>query len=386
MKRILYRLLFAAVLAACIPAVSSAAPGDGQAGSLDTLRREVKGIRKILAALPRLSGYGQVGYQYETNRGGVEGADASTFMVKRVRLIMTGDISKVFEYKMQLEGNSTSRGSDSKALISMQDWYFKAKICPALQIWAGQFPIPLTIENYDISPGTLETPDFSAAINKMVCRNAVSGILTYGRDIGLQATGGFLRREGYSILDYNLCVYNGAQMNSADDNQAKDIVARLTVRPIRDLRISGSVNWGEYPNAKYGKYIPMTRYAVGAWYDSAGLMVRGEYAHAGADTGFGEKGTARVDEHMYYVIAGYKIRGKYMPLLRYDVFDCKRNTCLGGAGKQQDFLVGFLWTPLSRLKVQADYTLSTYDANRYSAADFGTRSGSKLQLMVIGYF
>lgn len=386
MKSTLLRLLFTAA-AVCVPPLCLAASGgDEPDGSLDTLRKEVKGIRKVLAALPRFSGYGQVGYQYETNRGGVGGDNASTFMVKRVRLIMTGDISKVFDYKMQLEGNSSSRGSDYKALITMQDWFFRAKICPALHIWAGQFPIPLTIENYDISPGTLETPDFSAAVNRMVCRNAVSGILTYGRDIGLQATGGFLWREGYSLLDYNLCLYNGAQMNSADDNQAKDIVARLTVRPIRDLRISGSVNWGEYPNAKFGKYIPLTRYAVGAWYDSDGLMVRGEYAHAGADTDFGEKGTARVDEHMYYVIAGYKIRGKYMPLLRYDVFDCKRNTCLGGAGKQQDFLVGFLWTPLARLKVQADYTLSTYDANRYSAADFGTKTGSKLQLMVIGYF
>lgn len=344
------------------------------------------GIKKFLAYMPKFSGYGQVGYQYESNVGGVADANSSTFMVKRMRLIMTGDISKVFEYKMQLEGFSSSKGVDSKALISIQDLFFKAKICPALHFWVGQFPIPLTIENYDISPGTLETPDFSSAVNKMVCRNAVSGILTYGRDIGIQATGGFFQRDGFSILDYNLCVFNGSQMNGPDDNKSKDIVARVTVRPIRDFRISGSVNYGEYANARFGKYIPMTRYAVGAWYDSKGLMIRSEYAHAGADRSFGEKGTARVDEQMFYAIAGYKFKGKYMPLLRYDLFDAKQNTCIGGAGRQQDFLVGFMWAPIKRLKVQADYIISKYDANKNSSENFGTKTGQKLQLMVIGYF
>lgn len=350
-----------------------------------SLKTEVKGLKKVLAALPKVSGYGQVGYQYETNRAGVDGDNASTFMVKRLRVILTGDISKVFEYKMQMEGFASSKGSDSKALISVQDLFLKAKVCPQLHVWVGQFPIPLTIENYDLSPGTLETPDFSFPVNKMVCRNAVSGILTYGRDIGVQATGGFLQRDGFAIIDYNLCIFNGAQTNGSDDNQSKDFVGRLTVRPIKNLRFSGSVNWGEYPNAKFSKYVPMTRYAVGGWYDSPGLMVRAEYAHAGADKSYGEN-RARVNEQMYYVVAGYKFKGKYMPLVRYDVFNSKENTCLGGAGKQQDFLIGFMYQPISRLKVQADYILSKYEANKNSAADFGTKTGNKLQLMVVGYF
>ena len=48
-----------------------------------------------------------------------------------------------------------------------------------------------------------------------------------------------------------------------------------------------------------------------------------------------------------------------MPVIRYDVFNGKRNTYLpGSVGKQQDFLVGFLYMPIPRLKAQASTSSS----------------------------
>ncbi|MCD8273909.1 MAG: OprO/OprP family phosphate-selective porin, partial [Alistipes sp.] len=323
---------------------------------------------------------------YQTNVGGVDGKSSSSFNVKRMRLILTGDISRTFDYKMQFEGFSSSADQQGKALITVQDMYLRAKIRPQIHIWAGQFPVPLTIENYDISPGTLEVPNFSHAILKMVCRNAVSGYNTYGRDCGLQATGAFLRRDGWDMLTYNLALFNGSQMNRSDDNKSKDIVARLTFFPLRELRISGSVNWGEYTNNTISKdYIPMTRYAAGFWYDSEHILVRAEYAHTGSSTAYtdkttGEKARGRVDEQMYYLIAGYKFKGKYMPVIRYDVFNGKRNTYLpGSVGKQQDFLAGFLYMPVPRLKAQAAWTLS-----KYSAA--GAKNSNTFEVTLIGFF
>ena len=310
----------------------------------------------------------------------------SSFNVKRMRLILTGDISRTFDYKMQFEGFSSSADQQGKALITVQDMYLRAKIRPQIHIWTGQFPVPLTIENYDISPGTLEVPNFSHAILKMVCRNAVSGYNTYGRDCGLQATGAFLHRDGWDMFTYNLALFNGSQMNRPDDNKSKDIVARLTFFPLRELRISGSVNWGEYTNNTVSKdYIPMTRYAAGFWYDSEHILVRAEYAHTGSSAAYtdkttGEKTRGKVDEQMYYLIAGYKFKGKYMPVIRYDVFNGKRNTYLpGSVGKQQDFLVGFLYMPIPRLKAQAAWTLS-----KYSAA--GAKNGNGFEVALIGFF
>lgn len=188
------------------------------------------------------------------------------------------------------------------------------------------------------------------------------------------------------MLTYNLALFNGSQMNRSDDNKSKDIVARLTFFPLRELRISGSVNWGEYTNNTVSKdYIPMTRYAAGFWYDSEHILVRAEYAHTGSSAAYtdkttGEKTRGKVDEQMYYLIAGYKFKGKYMPVIRYDVFNGKRNTYLpGSVGKQQDFLVGFLYMPIPRLKAQAAWTLS-----KYSAA--GAKNGNGFEVALIGFF
>ena len=396
-KRLLSALLFTAALS--LPAAAQTLParptpeGSGtrpaprtsaaeiddannanNAASPEEVSKKITRFEKILAALPKFSGYAQIGYTYQTNVGGTDGKNSSSFNVKRMRLILTGDISRTFDYKMQFEGFSSSADQQGKALITVQDMYLRAKIRPQIHIWAGQFPVPLTIENYDISPGTLEVPNFSHAILKMVCRNAVSGYNTYGRDCGLQATGAFLHRDGWDMFTYNLALFNGSQMNRPDDNKSKDIVARLTFFPLRELRISGSVNWGEYTNNTVSKdYIPMTRY------------VRAEYAHTGSSAAYtdkttGEKTRGKVDEQMYYLIAGYKFKGKYMPVIRYDVFNGKRNTYLpGSVGKQQDFLVGFLYMPIPRLKAQAAWTLS-----KYSAA--GAKNGNGFEVALIGFF
>ena len=388
--------LLSVLLLSILPCISAAAqtgpetPAAKQSptdsATLAEVSKKVTRFEKILAALPRFSGYAQVGYTYQTNVGGEAGKSSSSFNIKRLRIILTGDISPTFDYKMQFEGFSNSLDNQSKALITVQDMYLRAKIRPEIHIWAGQFPIPLTIENYDISPGTLEVPNFSQAILKMVCRNAVTGFVSYGRDCGVQATGSFLHRQGRDIFSYNLALFNGSQMNRPDDNKSKDIVARLTAFPLRDLRISGSVNWGEYTNTAVAKnYIPMTRYAAGFWYDSEHILIRAEYAHTGARTTYtdkttGEKARGKVDEQMYYLIAGYKFRGKYMPVVRYDVFNGKRNTFLPATeGKQQDFLVGFLYMPIARLKAQAAWTLSKYSAP-------GAKDGNTFEVTLIGFF
>ena len=387
-KRLLSALLFTAALslpaaAQTLPAQPAPegsgtrpAPRTSDAASPEEVSKKITRFEKILAALPKFSGYAQIGYTYQTNVGGTDGKNSSSFNVKRMRLILTGDISRTFDYKMQFEGFSSSADQQGKALITVQDMYLRAKIRPQIHIWAGQFPVPLTIENYDISH----------AILKMGCRNAVSGYNTYGRDCGLQATGAFLHRDGWDMLTYNLALFNGSQMNRPDDNKSKDIVARLTFFPLRELRISGSVNWGEYTNNTVSKdYIPMTRYAAGFWYDSEHLLVRAEYAHTGSSAAYtdkttGEKTRGKIDEQMYYLIAGYKFKGKYMPVIRYDVFNGKRNTYLpGSVGKQQDFLVGFLYMPIPRLKAQAAWTLS-----KYSAA--GAKNGNGFEVALIGFF
>ena len=313
--------------------------------------------------LPKFSGYLQAGYLWDKS------TDVSTFKINRLRLILMGDISKTFDYKLQAEGFSNSVDGKSKALVSLQDAFIRAKLHPSLYIQVGQFPISLSIENFDISPATLEFVNFSSIVNKMVCRNAVTGFTHYGRDAGVMFSGSFLPKDGYSLLSYNLNFFNGSQMNQPDDNESKDIVGRLTVQPHKNFRVSGSMNWGEYVSPKTkGSYVSMTRYVVGAFYQADRLTVRGEFGHQNSEYDL-------VDETMYYVMAGYNICDKITPLLRYDVYDNEGII----DGKETNLAVGILYKPISRLRVQANYTYSIYQMPTI-------KDGQRLELMVTGLF
>ena len=76
--------------------------------------------------------------------------------------------------------------------------------------------------------------------------NDVCGLSATGRDMGAMLYGGFFNRKGYSVLGYNFGVFNGEGLNVKDKNKSKDLVARLTLRPVRGLQIAGSYYWGEY--------------------------------------------------------------------------------------------------------------------------------------------
>ena len=53
--------------------------------------------------------------------------------------------------------------------------------------------------------------------------NDVTGYDVTARDIGFQFFGGFIHREGYSVINYNVGLLNGSGINTKDDNKSKDI-------------------------------------------------------------------------------------------------------------------------------------------------------------------
>ena len=334
----------------------------------DRVNKESEKIRKIdkwIDALPKFSGYLQAGYTWNQDNA----VDISTFKVNRLRLILAGDISKMFDYKLQFEGFSNSVDQQKKALVTVLDAFIRAKIHPSLYVQVGQFPISLSIENYDLSPGTIEFISFSSVVNRMVTRNAITGFANYGRDAGVMLTGSFLPKDGYSLLSYNFALLNGSQLNQPDNNKSKDIVARLTVQPYKNFRVSGSVNWGEYSSSiTNGKYIGMTRYVVGGYYESSDFIARSEFGHQYSKVG-------RVKESMYYVMAGYNFNYGLTPLVRYDVFD---NLNMD-EGKETNLGVGLLYRPLKNLRVQANYTYSIYEME-------SKKGGQKFELVFTGFF
>ena len=168
-----------------------------------------------------LSGYLQGGFQTP----GVGGDEpSSTFYLKRARVSLTGNVPQDnIDYRLQV---------DMAGSPKICDLYFRYKPSAAFNVQLGQFKIPFAIENDIYGPTTVEFIDYSY-ITTLLARNAdrFDGISAGGRDIGLQLYGGFGEARGYNILSYNLGIFNGAGINKADNNDAKDVVARLIFKP-----------------------------------------------------------------------------------------------------------------------------------------------------------
>ena len=175
---------------------------------------------------------------------------------------------------MQIEafnGIAGSTNGNGQKNIQVMDAFFTYKFNPAFQVRVGQFYTPLGYENYDISPATLETVDFSNICYRMACRNAIGyDFVDYGRDLGIMLMGDLLpSAEGFNYLSYNFAVTNGQLPCKDDNNKSKDIIAALTVRPLKYFNVKAAYNYGEYQTNKDleneegeeipGKYCPMHR-------------------------------------------------------------------------------------------------------------------------------
>ena len=167
-----------------------------------------------------------------------------------------------------------------------------------------------------------------------------------GRDLGLMAYGGFFAREGYDILSYNVGVFNGEGINTLDANKSKDLVARLTVRPVAGLQIAGSYYWGEYGK----EYLRRIRYGAGIGYDRGIGVARSEYI-------YGRTGDLRSDG--WYVMGGLRAARRWLFAVRCEAFTENRDD---SDTRQMNYTAGITWQPVKHLRCQLNYTYEHYAA------------------------
>lgn len=219
------------------------------------LKAKTSAWDKVLAALPTISGYLQTGYEWSDN--------SSSFFIKRVRLSLSGNIAPKLDYRVQIEFASPK----------IVDAYLCYRPFDELNLQLGEYKLPFSIENTEYVPLRYEFIEYPLSLCKLMGFNDLCGLSATGRDMGAQLFGGFFRRDGYSILNYNIGVFNGEGLNVRDKNKSKDVVARLTLKPAAGLQLAGSYYWGEYG----ADYLKRVRYGAGACYDRGPVVVRGEY-------------------------------------------------------------------------------------------------------------
>lgn len=306
----------------------------------------------------KISGNLDLQYDYESseeNNGDKD--ETSTFNMRRARLVFAGDITPKFEFKLQVE----MAGKSPKVLDAFAKW----KLYDEFQIRIGQGKIPFTIENpYAPSYLTIENTMVINALSgmaddKLCPKTSFSG----GREMGVSFMGGFIKKDGFKVINYEVGVFNGNGINDKNDNKQMAYVGQIEIKPIKDLKIHGSAYLGSYKTETEAD-AERNRFAVGAEYASTGLMVRSEYVWGTTDT---EKDAQLVNQKSdgFYAQAAYNINIKckggktqtLIPVIRYENYtaDCDIDDT------STYYLVGLGWWPEKHFRLQLNYTIKDKD-------------------------
>lgn len=315
---------------------------------LEALKAKTSTWDKIAARCP-VSGYVQTGYEWSET--------SSTFFIKRVRLNLAATSPK----------NSTT-GCRSSSRPKIVDAYIRYRPFEQLNFQLGEYKLPFSIENTDYVPLKYEFIEYPLSLRRLMGFNDVCGLSATGRDMGAMLYGGFFNRKGYSVLGYNFGVFNGEGLNVKDKNKSKDLVARLTLRPVRGLQIAGSYYWGEYGS----DYLKRVRYGAGACYDEGPLVVRAEWicGTTGLPAAANSTATAGTPSAVARdAVADVRGALRYVPRKLLGERLAPRPTTRPGV----------VWQPVKYLRCQLNYTYEDY-ASRAAA------NRNVVSLMLSGIF
>ena len=289
----------------------------------------------------KISGYLQGGFSWDDING-------SSFYLRRARVSLFGNIwQDKFDYRLQV---------DMAGSPKICDLYVRYKPLAGINAQIGQFKLPFSLENELYGPTTFEFIEYSYLTTYLVRNNgAFDGIAATGRDLGLQLYGSFLERDGYSIINYNIGVFNGAGINNKDNNKSKDFIARLIVKPIKGLSLSASYMFAE-TNYDGQQYMRSPRWSVGAIYDVRHWIARSEYAQV-------NYGDNRTDA--FYALFGYHFEQPWTIAARYEFINDEFRTL-----DEQRITLGTAYKPFKYLRLQfnVSYTMNELapDAHRNS--------------------
>jgi len=207
------------------------------------------------------------------------------FMIRQARFILDGFYGKYWQSRIAGEFSTPSDGKFLKYA------YLNCSYLPDLQVRAGQFKAPFSREYLT------SMPDVDTIERSMITENLVPKY-----DIGLMLHG---PKVLGGVLNYGIGVFNGYGANNSDENDDKDLIARLVLAPfvtsdvavVKGLEIGGSYQFGRQLKYEFQPKLPTDwamfkkttcrgdreRYGVDLAYKIGPFKLQGEYIYQRAE-------------------------------------------------------------------------------------------------------
>lgn len=207
----------------------------------------------------KLGGYGLLTYRHR------EGSKHHDFRPRIVYLSAGGQILPRFRYYVLVD----------LVRPRLYEYYGEWTFSEGFGLRLGQQRITFCFEN-QISISLLESIENSPTVAALAGRAQDVALNSSGHDIGLHAFGYLLKRR----LHYRAGFFQGAGMNSPENNERKDFAALLSFETLPGLRLGGSLYLGEAVYALNGAETAShirNRWAVGFLYEGKHFEARSEY-------------------------------------------------------------------------------------------------------------
>ncbi len=391
MKRF-YILVLAVLLVGASASAQDVAQKESVESKLDKVEKRTAALEKFRQYF-RISGFVQGMYEWH-DADKENTTDISSFSVRRARFTIVGDLYKgkagVIDYRFYFDLTRVPKNP-------ILDMWLRYQPCKEFGVQFGQFKNPITFEA-SISPSKYDFIDFSYVVHNLAKMGSgdVAGLNVTARDAGFMLLGGFVHRDGYSIINYHLGVVNGNGINEKDNNKSKDVFGKLTFKTSKDFALTAYYQWGEAnlaslsddKFAEYGwsgsrEYVTMHRWGGGFNYDGKKAFARGEYI-AGLTGSLVSEG-AYVEAGKRFNLAenrGMIWAGGMVDYFCRNCFDyTKRDTKNAAIDMRYSVCVGY--TPVKHFRVQLAYSLEhrinhTFATNRHF--------GNRIKLMATGLF
>jgi hypothetical protein len=339
MKRITYKVRTLAVMLAVFSSV--AAMGQQKEKNQPDWMKE-------LTSRITLSGYAQAGWSYQNPNEKATNA----FNLKRTLLWAKARITDRWSFLFMYDFSSV-----------VQEFYTDYRLSKnnELTVRLGQFKHSYSMEN-PLSPTQLELIDvYSQAVLYLAGEgpDPLNGV-NYGRDMGLEVYGDLAK----GLFHYELALMSGQGINRKDQNNQKDFIAKLEVRPIDGLRFVtsgylgtgcavGTAAWN--PDIKVGDNYKRNRYSVGVEYKTApytgSKYKEARPASIRAEWLGGKDGN--VNSHGGYVTTAIPLVDALDLVASGETFD--RNTKVDG-WDQTNLTIGLQYWYYKKCRVQLQYT------------------------------